>query len=61
MRIPVWVKLPFLSIEFWKVENFRVIGDKMGIFLKIYIVVMNSSNCEVTKSSVETYLIEGLL
>ena len=44
IRIFVWVKLYFLPIEFWKKEIFRVTNYKLGIFMKTYMVAMNSSN-----------------
>ena len=44
IRIFVWVKLYFFPIEFWKDEIFRVTNYKLGIFMKTYMVPMNSLN-----------------
>ena len=44
IRIFVWVKLYFLPIEFWKEEISRVTNYKLGIFMKTYMVAINSSN-----------------
>ena len=44
IRIFVCVKLDFLHIEFWKEEIFRVTNYKLGIFMKTYMVAINSSN-----------------
>ena len=61
IRIFVWVKLYFLPIEFWKDDNFRVTNYKIGIFMKTYIIAINSSNTVVVKISVKINLIEGIL
>ena len=44
IRIFVWVKLYILPIEFWKDEIFRFTNYKISIFMKTYMVVINSSN-----------------
>ena len=61
IRIFLWVKLYFLPIEFWKKEIFRVTNYKLGIFIKTYMVAMNSSNWVVVKISVKIDLMEGIL
>ena len=44
VRLFVCVKLDFLPIEFWKEEIFRVTNYKVRIFMKTYVVAINSSN-----------------
>ena len=60
-KILVFLKLSFLHIEFWKEKIVRVIGGKFGIFMKTYMVGMNSSNWELVKISVKIDLTEGIL
>ena len=61
IRIFVWVELYFLPIEFWKEDSFRVTNYKLGIFMKTYMVAINSANSVVVKITVKINLMEGIL
>ena len=34
-KIPVWVWLPGLPLEFWNLTSLKDLGDSLGVFLKV--------------------------
>jgi hypothetical protein len=52
--LPIWVKFPYIPLEFWQERDFRAIGDRLGRFLDIDKITRQKEVTFVAKISVGT-------
>ena len=58
--LPIWVKLPNLSFEFWSLDIFNMIGNLLGTFLEADLSFLSNGICCLGKVLVLLDLRNGL-
>ena len=58
--MPIRVKLPGLSVEFWSINVFKAIGSALGVFYEADLGYVDSGIMSVARILVGTDIHEGL-